>query len=714
MRVTPYKALFAALLMTLVATFISTQYVVHQPWLGLYLGPVKTGLLVKEVHSLGPSLNHLSVGDVLVEITGADGNRMKLQAQDIIEDPDSISTFRERDAFRERQSKIYQILSQPLVVFSLDTGAVVEVAPMPSRPILSLSWSYWLLTFYSITALVVGASIWSLKPSTLPARYLLLSGIGAVLLLNAVKVFALRELALDGQDFQWLTLVYHLGDDAFSFGTIALLWNYPKRLGDNRVLNILVVYMMFFILNENFAWFELPGNSVLIQVPLYIFLGFVFLVIQWKKSKGNPTDRAIIKVLILNISIVTFSLAGTYLSSVFHLDVPYLGLNNSFFAMFVMYVVLSLSVVRYRLFDIEHWWFEVWLWFFAGLLIVFIDMGVVALFNFNSAYAMIGTLLFVSWFYFPLRQWVWGKFFLRPKQVLEDYAPLIIEQFMRVDYPDRIKLWEQVLRDVFQPLACEVRRQTVTKSRISSDGLSMFVPCMGEDCCLELQYPDKSTRLFNGSDITLSQALFEITKRSIEKRDVYIQKLRDERKRMMRDLHDDVGSKLLTLTHAQHNTSHVAAEALKSLREIIYCLDVDQEITLNSAVAQWRLEALERCELANISFCWLWVELEKDIEISPRLFLNLTLILRESLSNIVKHAQPNTATFDLRVCDGELHLRIKNNGLKPSAQKLKLGKGLNNMRYRVEELSGRFGYQRLDSEFIIELSLPLHQRGAYA
>ncbi len=111
---------------------------------------------------------------------------------------------------------------------------------------------------------------------------------------------------------------------------------------------------------------------------------------------------------------------------------------------------------------------------------------------------------------------------------------------------------------------------------------------------MELYYADKGHRLFSNDDISLAQALFGISEKTMKQHEDYRQGMLDERKRIMRDLHDDIGGRLLTLTHNEHSDSHIAAEALKRLREIIYSLDIEQQVTLNAAVARWRIEALER------------------------------------------------------------------------------------------------------------------------
>ncbi len=705
-NITPRVALVVAAAIALLAFAISAKIAMQQPWLGVSLAPAEKGLLVSDVDSEGPSAGILYPGDVILDIANLQGDRMRLQALDITEDPDAIPTFKERNAFRDRQSYIYRILMQPVILLSLADGRIMRVQPQ-QRPLFSLSVTFWLLTFYSITALLIGVSIWSVKQQSAPARYLMVSGFGAILLLNAAKLFALRELALDEVTYQALTFFYHLGDDLYSFGTIALIWTYPKRLGRFPVLKLLAAYMLFFLLNENFEWTELPGNSVLIQVPLYLFLGALFLVMQWRRSRNNPLDRAIVKVFVITVTVVSFALGGTYLTSVFHIDIPFLQLNTGFHAMFVTYIVLSLSVVRYRIFDIDRWWLEIWLWFFAGVAIIAFDITLVALVDLAPSYAMGISVLIAAWVYFPTRQRLWGKFYPY-RRGMEEYVPLLVRHFVQSEPHDFTKMWSRVLAETFRPLSLESAEGDIAEATIVGNGVRMLVPSLSDHGHITLCYAEKGGRLFNSADTKLAQALFNISKASITQRESYANGVLDERKRIMRDLHDDVGGRLLTLTHAEQGSS-VAADALKRLREIIYALDTEELATLNALVAKWRIEVLERCKGAGVDFIWQWDEQEDEIEMSPRQVLNLTMILRESLNNIFTHAAVQKVMFDLRVESGELHIRIVNDGVREQAESIGPGKGLRNMESRTHELNGRFGYENRDGNFCVELCLPLSE-----
>jgi len=706
---TPNGALVVASFMALSAFFVSAWMVTHQPWLGISLVGGEKGLRVVEVVNNGPSASILSAGDVILTLADQTGHAVQLHSQDIIEDADNIPILTERDIFRDRQSAIYQILLQPVVNLTLNDGRTMRVQPQSYRPLVSMPVSFWLLAFYSIIALLVGTTIWSIKQKEPSAKYLLLSAIGVVCLLTSANIFTSRELALDGIFYVRLIFFYHLGNDLFTLGMIGLIWNYPRPIARFPIISVLIIFMSFFMLNEMLEWVEMPGNSVLIQVPAYWALGIICIAIQWVRSRGRPLDRAAIKLLTMVLLIIVFIIAATDIIAVFTSRAPTISLTESFFALFVFYITLALAIYRYHLFDIERWWIEIWLWFFAGVVIVVLDMTFAMIANMASPFALAASVIAVGWLYFPARQWVWDKLFHRKRKSLEEWLPLLVGHFVNVGHKSDQHVWETVLNDVFRPLSIELKQQDVAQVKVTDNGVCLLTPCLAPACSMVLYYADKGRRLFNRDDINLAQALFNITEKALAQQENYKHGMLEERKRIMRDLHDDVGGRLLTLVHANTGESHAAAEALKSLREIIYSLDTELQLTLNVAVARWRIEAVDRCEQANIDFEWRWEELEQDIRLTHRQHLNLTLIMREGLSNMLKHAKAKRNMVDLRVKGDTLQVTLMNDGGVSRPKQIKYGKGLRNMLTRTEELGGEFRYTYEAGVFCVKFSVPVNE-----
>lgn len=225
-----------------------------------------------------------------------------------------------------------------------------------------------------------------------------------------------------------------------------------------------------------------------------------------------------------------------------------------------------------------------------------------------------------------------------------------------------------------------------------------------------MSFTEKGRRLFSHKERQLAESLLDIARHVEGQREAHARGVSEERSRIMRDLHDDVGGRLLTLIHAEQAEPQVAKDALKSLREIIYSLDTDQNMALNEAVARWRLEVFEFCERHGLDFQWQWREACENLRLAPRALLNLTMIIREAMTNAVRHANPSRLTMMFDYNEEQLGIHIENDGAVNTG-KILHGKGLKNMSVRMGELDGNFD-KRVDHErcsFVVRLSMPLRE-----
>ncbi|WP_254441880.1 sensor histidine kinase [Duganella vulcania] len=181
------------------------------------------------------------------------------------------------------------------------------------------------------------------------------------------------------------------------------------------------------------------------------------------------------------------------------------------------------------------------------------------------------------------------------------------------------------------------------------------------------------------------------------------QSLRDaERRRIARDLHDDMGQHLLAMTFdvaklaQQHETlalplAQVEARlqtATRSLRTIVRDLRPEQlESGLQGAVQQ-QVEQFSR--LSGIP-CRLEAEGEAfSAPTDERLDAAVYRILQESLSNIARHAQASEVCIGLCRVSGSLSLTVRDNGIGLPDPPARRGCGLRGIAQRVAEAGGRF------------------------
>ncbi len=168
-----------------------------------------------------------------------------------------------------------------------------------------------------------------------------------------------------------------------------------------------------------------------------------------------------------------------------------------------------------------------------------------------------------------------------------------------------------------------------------------------------------------------------------------------ERKRIAADLHDDLGAKLLTIVHTSDNDriSTLAREALEEMRLSVRGL-TGRPMVLSDALADWRAEVVSRLGQAGIECEWRNPNDTIEEPLSSRTYVQTTRILREAVSNIIKHSGASHVIIAV-----EVHLEhhdfvvvIQDNGKGIPLEldgRLDRGHGMTSMKHRAKQLSGQ-------------------------
>lgn len=166
-----------------------------------------------------------------------------------------------------------------------------------------------------------------------------------------------------------------------------------------------------------------------------------------------------------------------------------------------------------------------------------------------------------------------------------------------------------------------------------------------------------------------------------------------ERKRIAADLHDDLGAKLLTIVHTSESDriSTLAREALEEMRLSVRGL-TGKPVHLIDALGDWRAEVVSRLSQANILAEWKSPAEDVQHTLQARSYVQTTRILRESVSNIIKHSGATHATITCTVQDGDFILSIQDNGQGIPAEldgRLDRGHGMASMKSRAKQMHGQ-------------------------
>jgi signal transduction histidine kinase len=211
----------------------------------------------------------------------------------------------------------------------------------------------------------------------------------------------------------------------------------------------------------------------------------------------------------------------------------------------------------------------------------------------------------------------------------------------------------------------------------------------------------------------------EKERQEYEKQIAVLRAQQDERTRISADMHDELGSgvtaiRLLSEIALQKTKekpveeiariSNNANELMSKMNGIIWSMNPGND-TLSSTIAYMRSNASEYLDNFKLNYTISVPENIPSVELSGTKRRNLFLVLKESLNNIIKHA--NAADVHIAFsCNGDLEIKISDNGKGINTEKLnEYGNGLKNMQRRMENIGGNFNITSANGT-TITLKLP--------
>jgi signal transduction histidine kinase len=179
----------------------------------------------------------------------------------------------------------------------------------------------------------------------------------------------------------------------------------------------------------------------------------------------------------------------------------------------------------------------------------------------------------------------------------------------------------------------------------------------------------------------------------------------EERTRIARDLHDDLGANLarigmladLAETDLQDTTkardqirkiNTTARELCGQLDAVVWSVNPAHD-NLESALVYLHSYAADYLAMAGIRFQLLESEDLPPLPLGSTRRNHLLMIVKEALHNVVSHSGATLVTMQVRVAENRLHIDITDDGRGlPPADALKPGNGLDNMRKRAALAGG--------------------------
>ncbi len=201
----------------------------------------------------------------------------------------------------------------------------------------------------------------------------------------------------------------------------------------------------------------------------------------------------------------------------------------------------------------------------------------------------------------------------------------------------------------------------------------------------------------------------------------------DERARVMQDMHDGLGSQLMTTLALVENRVLTQKEVAESLRG---CID-DMRLTIDSMQPEdndlasllgnlrYRLEP--RLNAAGIDMEWKVGELSPLKQVGPHALLQVMRIVQEAITNVLKHSGANRVRIETWESPREARLIISDNGTKGDRSQPSLpggaslqhrrGRGISNMQNRAQALGAYIEHVHHEEGHSVELVFNLAQPG---
>ncbi len=696
-------AAMAGLAVWAVLVYVNLQV----PWLGLKLLPSENAVRVEAVAEHHPNSARIAPGDVLLTIGPQTAEPIQLQADDLLKEPDVLIDKGAYSGFMARQQRIYSAYSGGRMNVVLSDGQRIELLA-EARPLGAISWLFWLECAWTLTCLLLGAAIWAFRRDEASA-YLLGTGIAYFVFVAGDAMYGTRELALPSDLFYLFSFANSAGAMFYPASLVALLWNYPCRVGGRWLPPVIFVLAIMALLGSRL---QLPGTGLYL-LPAFILLccviGLGLAVMQWRRSRPDPVAHAIARWIIA-ILFLSVWLSAVLMTVPVLLGMRQLAPQSLLFGVFlIFYLGLAVGVGRYRVFDLDRWWFRAWGWFLGGLVVLLLDALLLSLFHMGKLLSLSLSLAVVGWLYFPVRQWLWTGFFQRTQSPLEQALPQVIDVLFAVDSERAIReRWPELLQKTFSALNVESGRQGLMRIERSNDGTRLCMPALEADGdVFEVVYPAGGSRLFTGEDIQLAEVLLALMRRAVQAVRAREQGADTERARIRRDLHDDLGAQLVDMTQRLPDKSSrdQAREAVSRLRAVLTAMGEDST-SLSDALGEWQAEADARLSEAGISCEWR-ADIQEDLRLTARQRANLVHILREAITNIIRHSGAAKSTFSFSGGRGALEVVIADDGHGRNPES-GAGLGLAGMQQRMEELGGslRLG-QSVRGGLQLDIRLPL-------
>ena len=567
-RKTPADRLFYAILGLSLALIAVIYCAVNQPSSHLRFE-------VKERQKIsvfdGQRLILQNVDSVAISSAGGE-NRILLNANDFTEDPHFVATYPGMQQFFVKQSQVHQLISQHQQIF-LQSGDHSSSTPypvniQPKRTLRDLPFEFWFQLAVSSIGFLLGCWIWALRPNEIAPRVFALLNAAYPVFAFSAAIYSTRDLALNAELFRVLVAINTGGALLYGCALISLFLVYPKQLIRTQWLWAIPIFFSGWWLLDTLFLLPEPSMGGDLPVTLQMLGAILCMVWQWRANRHDPRAKVALRWFALWILVSSgafvFLVQSTQL-----LDIQ-LNMSQAYSFGFFLFVTIGIAIglKRYQLFSLDRWAFGILYWLAGAILLVLLDAFLVMMLSPLMSLSL--AILICGLIWLPVRGWLQARLLQRKKLSDSELFERILQVSFAVNEQERQLQWKALLNDLFQPLNLEISEHE-NNSQIEDNGLVMYTPQVAGLAAMRLSYPQQGRRLFNAYDQQLVQNLLPFLAQAVESRVAYDNGVREERHRIARDLHDDLGAKLLSGLYQKDvdQAKQAIRQAIAEMRTIV-------------------------------------------------------------------------------------------------------------------------------------------------
>ena len=639
------------------------------------------------------------------------GQRLPASPWLAVEEPDVLPDYAAMEGLFRDHQRLYQALRDGTLTVLGDGGQRLPVTAL-ERGLTDLPALFWLQLLCGLAGMVICLLVWIPGQREAAIHAFALTGLSYVLFSSTAAIYSTRALFIPGDLFALLSGLNHVGALLFSASLGAFLWNYPRRAPSTALTAAFYGAFLVAIVIDQGRWTASPVSGFHLWVMGIFLIGLAGAGWQWWRTRGQPMERAALRWVVISIVAGTAFFAGGMILPAITQSAQPASQGLLFTTFLLMYAGMALGVVRYRLFDLERWWFSLWAWLLGGLLVMLTDLVLAMLMSLSGPATLSLSLALVGWCYFPLRQYVWGKLFARREPGLDAWLARALPAMLRARH-ERLddSGVEDALRAVFRPLSLdrepvdrEPGNRTGAACALADNGAVLRVPDPAGDRVHVLRHSQEGTRLFTRQDVDIAGLVLALHELVNQSQTARAEGASEERNRIRQDIHDDLGAKLLHLLHASDEEYRpLVRDAIRDLRDLLQNME-GRSVGLDAAATHWREETGRRCEDHGVELRW--HQALPAVTLDADQYSELTRIVREAVSNALRHARSSILEVSLTSEQDRIVIVIVNDGLQESGQETG-GRGLMIMANRARKLGGECQYGSDGDRWRVRLHAPL-------